>query len=261
MERHDIAMGGGRARVWLGGDGAALLLLHGAWGGAALHWAPVWNALASSFRIIAPELPGVGDDDTPGLPSIDHYASWVEELVTALGVERVLCVGNSFGATIAWQLSARLGARCAGVVLVNGPPPGPTPGWLKSLAQGGVGRKVCRALYRRLSFSPAVVSRAFADTSRAPAELIRTLASPRAAMIETLLDIIAAGATTAPRPHCPILLTWGASDRLPGTGIAKAEALHRELSGSQLVAIPNAGHLPQCEQPSLFVDAIRAFAR
>lgn len=237
-----------------------MLLLHGGWGGAAMHWSSVWDALASSFRVIAPELPGVGDRDARGLPSIDDYAAWVDDLLTTLAVDRVWCVGNSFGATIAWQLSARLGERCVGIVLVNGPPPGPTPAWVKSFARGGIGRRVCRALYRRLSFTPAVSSRAFADPSRAPAELHRTLASPSPAMIETLLDVIAAGANTAPRPRCPILLVWGASDRLPGTGIAKAEALHRAWPGSQLVAIPAAGHLPQCEQPTLFVDAIRGFA-
>ena len=38
---HEVVVQGRPVTVWLGGKGEPLLLLHGAWGGAAIHWAPV----------------------------------------------------------------------------------------------------------------------------------------------------------------------------------------------------------------------------
>jgi len=50
-------------RVWRGGNGLALLLLHGGVGDAELHWRPVWNRLADSFSVAAPTLVVWGSDD------------------------------------------------------------------------------------------------------------------------------------------------------------------------------------------------------
>jgi 2-hydroxy-6-oxonona-2,4-dienedioate hydrolase len=258
MKREVVTVAGQPAKVWLGGAGEPLLLVHGAWGGAALHWEPVWDALARRFRVIAPELPGVGDPDASALASFDAYADWLVELLHTLGAERVWCVGNSLGAAIAWQLAARLGERCAGVVLVNGPPPAMLPGAVRALASSRPGRALFRALFRRLNFSPGVATRGFADPAHVPAELAHTLAAPPAARIETLIDLVLAGARAA-APARPTLLLWGAADRLPATGAGAAKKLGDTLD-ARLVLLSDAGHCPQLEQPAAFVAALERFA-
>lgn len=251
-------VGARRARVWMGGTGEPLLLIHGAWGGAEMHWAGVWDTLAERFRVIAPELPGIGDLTSPGLPSFDAYAAFIAELLVAVDARSAWCVGNSLGAAVAWQLSALLGERCRGVVLVNGPPPREAPALVRALAAIGP-QPLLRALYRKLSFSPALLARAFADPARAPAELVRVLKDPPPAQLDLLLGIICRGAPTAPRPAAPVLLAWGASDRLPGTGSDAGRKLQQTIEGAELVLLPSAGHCPQLEQPSRFVDAISSF--
>ena len=42
----EIAIDGRPASVHVGGQGEPLLLVHGGWGGASMHWAPVWDQLA-----------------------------------------------------------------------------------------------------------------------------------------------------------------------------------------------------------------------
>ncbi len=260
MKLQEVAVGAARARVWTGGDGEALLLLHGAWGGAELHWAPVWEALAARFRVIAPELPGVGDAAVPGLPSFEAYAGWAAALLDALGVARAWCVGNSFGAAVAWRLAARLGPRCRGVVLVNGVPPPRVPRPLGALVGAAPIRRIFRALFRRINFSPGTLARAFADPARAPAGLGRVLAAPTTARLDLLLRVLAAGAPSEPRPSAPVLLAWGAADRLPGTaGARAARRLQRALPGARLALLPSAGHCPQLERPLDFVAAIASF--
>jgi 2-hydroxy-6-oxonona-2,4-dienedioate hydrolase len=243
-------------KVWMGGAGEPLLLLHGGWGGAELHWSPVWDALGERFRVIAPELPGVGDPTTPGLPSFDAYAGWLVELLSAVGVVNVYCVGNSLGGAIAWQLAARLGERCRSVVLVNGLPPRATPALVRALAAVSLGRRLLHAVFQKLNFSSATLARAFADPALAPVELTRVLADPPRAQVDVLLGVFCAGARTAPHPAAPILLAWGEADRLPGTGVSAARQLHRALAGSRLVLVASAGHCPQLERPGEFVEAI-----
>jgi 2-hydroxy-6-oxonona-2,4-dienedioate hydrolase len=255
---HEATVRGRRAKVWIGGAGEPLLLIHGAWGGAAMHWAGVWDALAERFRVIAPELPGIGDGEAPGLASFDAYAGWLAELLVAVDADGAWCAGNSLGAAVAWQLGALLGARCRGLVLVNGPPPRPAPAAVRALAALAP-QRLLRALYRQLSFAPPVLARAFADVTRAPRALTRVLADPPPAQLDVLVGLIARGASTARRPAAPLLLLWGASDRLPGTGPDAARKLQRTITGSELVLVPSAGHCPQLEQPAAFVDAITSF--
>jgi len=249
---------GRRATVWSGGDGAPLLLVHGAWGGAPLHWSPVWTALAACFRVIAPDLPGIGDLDAPALPSLDAYADWLAALLDAVGARDAVVAGNSLGAMLAWQLSARAPLR--GLALVNGLPPRESPALVRALVETRATRPLARALYRALSFSPSVRGRAFADPTRAPVELTRTLAAPPRTRLDALLALLGRGARPARRPSVPLLLLWGSADRLPGTTAAAARALHRALPGAALVLLPSAGHCPQLEQPARFADALADFA-
>ena len=61
MKRYMHRVEGMSARVFVGGAGEPLLLVHGGWGGAEMHWASVWEPLAARFRVVAPDLPGIGD--------------------------------------------------------------------------------------------------------------------------------------------------------------------------------------------------------
>ena len=79
-----VTVEGQPARVFVGGQGERILLVHGGWGGATMHWASVWNRLAKRFAIIAPDLPGIGRTDQPALGSVVDYAHWIEHLMDAL---------------------------------------------------------------------------------------------------------------------------------------------------------------------------------
>ena len=60
------------------------------------------------------------------------------------------------------------------------------------------------------------------------------------------------------RIDVPTLLIWGESDGLVSVSYAKA---YRDMiPGAKLVVVPEAGHLPQVEQPDLFLDHVLSFA-
>jgi len=103
-----VAVWGGRLEltVQVAGSGPPLLYLHPA---AGLHWDPFLDWLADSHTVYAPQAPGT----TPGRPeaiaAVDDLWDLVlayEELVRALGLDRPVAVGESFGGMLGCELAA-----------------------------------------------------------------------------------------------------------------------------------------------------------
>jgi pimeloyl-ACP methyl ester carboxylesterase len=55
----------------------------------------------------------------------------------------------------------------------------------------------------------------------------------------------------------PVLILWGARDRL--VPAHHAEHAHHEIPGSRLEVFEDAGHLPQIEEPTRFVEVLERF--
>jgi pimeloyl-ACP methyl ester carboxylesterase len=127
---HFLDWGGpGDARA---GAGPAIVLLHGL-GSTAWSWAPVARRLRQVRRVVAVDLRGHGLSDAAD----DGYdeATLAEDVVAAAegsgalggsgpasaGADgRVVLAGHGFGAIVAAWAASSLGARCAGLVLVDG---------------------------------------------------------------------------------------------------------------------------------------------
>jgi pimeloyl-ACP methyl ester carboxylesterase len=247
------------ARVYVGGEGEpALLLLHGGWGDAATHWSRVWHRLARSTRVVAPDLPGLGETTQEGRASLAEYVAWLTSLLDAIGIKKVVCIGNSFGASVAWSFAGRCPNRCAGVVLVDGVPMPRTPGPLRWLGHRAVGRRLMRRAVQRWSFTPDALPRAFSNPELAPKELETSVAVTPPRRLETFIDCLIEG-DGPPPPHTRVLVLWGEADHLPGTGLAAGKRLSARLPGARFVSLPGAGHFPQLERPELFARAIESF--
>jgi pimeloyl-ACP methyl ester carboxylesterase len=61
------------------------------------------------------------------------------------------------------------------------------------------------------------------------------------------------------RIGCPVLLLWGASDRLVPP--AYGEAYKEFLPKAELKLIPDCGHLPMFEKEAEFVEAVASFCK
>ncbi len=259
VTRTEAEVLGRPARVWVAGDASApvLVLLHGGWAGAEMHWSAVWDRLASTYRVIAPELPGLGWVEQPGLPSVAAYAGWLVALLDVLGIERAWWVGSSFGASVAASVAGRFPARVHGFAMVNGFAMPATPPWLMPLTRGRLARIVIGAVVRGI-YREASLRRAFANPSRLPISLTAAMDS-WPLIIPRYIEILLAG-DGPPAAQTPPLLLFGRADRLPGTSQRNAEALATRLPGARLVLIDDAGHFPQVEQPTTFIRAIERWA-
>jgi len=253
-----VQVGGEPARVFVGGSGEQLLLIHGGWGGAAMHWGSVWERLAERFHVLAPDLPGIGRTDQRALASVGAYAQWIAQLLDALEVSNAWCVGNSFGASVACRFASDYAERCRGLVLVNGIPMPATPPILRWLGERRFGRRLLRMVERRVAYSPSALRRGFSDPSRAPLELRTLLESRSPPQLDVFVDILVQGGTSEPPDIAP-LLVWGEDDHLLGTHARDARRLHAKWPGSKLELVHHAGHMPQVENAAAFVDALSSY--
>lgn len=106
-------------RSW--GNGRPLLLLHGG-AGSWRHWIRNLEALRSVRRILAPDLPGLGESATPPQPwSLDEIAGIVAQGLEAVVGPGQACdvLGFSFGSLVAGAVASQLKARIGALILVG----------------------------------------------------------------------------------------------------------------------------------------------
>jgi 2-hydroxy-6-oxonona-2,4-dienedioate hydrolase len=106
-------------REW--GAGPPLVLLHGGYG-SWTHWLRNIDALAERYRVIAADLPGLGDSARPPAPvTPEGLAAIIARGLDVVlpGRERFHLVGFSFGAMLGSIVAASLGAQLRSMTLVG----------------------------------------------------------------------------------------------------------------------------------------------
>jgi pimeloyl-ACP methyl ester carboxylesterase len=255
------------------GTGPVLLLIHGI-AVSSENWRGVFEPLAQSHSVIAPDLPGHGlSVGGPGDYSLGNLAAGLRDLLLTLGHDRTTLVGHSLGGGIAMQFAYQFPEMVERLVLVSsgglGPEVSPV---LRAAALPGadlfigatarLGDKVGSAIGRRLA---AVGIRPGTDMTEI-ARGYASLAEParRKAFLATLRSVVgtkgqrvAATDRLYLAEEVPVLIVWGARDSI--IPVRHGEEAHRALPGSQLEVFKDAGHLPQLEQPADFVAVLERF--
>ncbi|HEU4759217.1 MAG TPA: alpha/beta hydrolase [Dehalococcoidia bacterium] len=103
-----------------GGRGRPLVMLHGLASNARI-WDLTAPLLAERFRVLAADQRGHGLSDKPeGTYGFDEVTGDLSALIAALGLERPLVVGHSWGGNVALQFAADCPDDVCGLVLVDG---------------------------------------------------------------------------------------------------------------------------------------------
>src|SRR5215208_2719045 len=119
IEAQTVEVDGLSIRYLTVGEGQPLVLLHGA-GDNALDWQWVMPALAATYRVYAPDLPGSPDSVRPAAEySPAFFEQFTAGFLDALGIERAVFIGNSLGGLIALRLALSQPARITALVLVD----------------------------------------------------------------------------------------------------------------------------------------------
>jgi pimeloyl-ACP methyl ester carboxylesterase len=236
------------------GQGRPLLFLHAGEGLAPeLPWL---DLLARHYRVIAPAHPGYGNSPLiDGAGSVDDLAYLYLDLAAELGLEDAVLVGACLGGWVAAEMMVRSTARFSRLVLAA--PLGIKLGGRDERDIADM-HAVTRAEYLEL---------AWADPARGEVDFTALPESDLAAIVRGREAFALYG--WKPYMHNPrlkrwlhridrpTLLLWGAQDRIvmPAYG----EGWRREIPGSKIEIIPDAGHFPHWEQPEEFVSRLAAF--
>jgi pimeloyl-ACP methyl ester carboxylesterase len=230
VDSRRIRISTGWARVWIGGNGPAIVLLHGGWGSARTHWAAVWESLSQRAVVLAPEFPVIGDGSEGRPRGLSGFSDWLVEVMNACGVATACVVGNSFGGAVAWELAVRAPQTCDRLVLVSG---GRLP--LSAVTRRVLGlkpfkRRVVAAMQRRAA-APGILESAFADPHKASPEIRAGMGNEN--LVPFLVDALL-GPQSRGTPRTPALIVWGGArpaERRPGKRAAKgpAEPSRREV--------------------------------
>ncbi len=123
--RHETPCGEGRM-VWhlwdqSGGSAPVVVLFHGG-AGSWRHWIRTIPALVRTYRVLVPDLPGLGDSDFPP----DDDDAYAIATVVADGIDEIVGIGTSyevvgfsFGGTMAACIGALKGKRVRSVTIIG----------------------------------------------------------------------------------------------------------------------------------------------
>jgi pimeloyl-ACP methyl ester carboxylesterase len=253
------------------GSGPVLLLIHGM-GGSSENWRAVIEPLARDHTVVVPNLPGHGGSLPGGDYSVGGLAAGLRDLLLVLGHDRATLVGHSLGGGIAMQFAYQFPEIVERLVLVSSGGLGPEVSLLlRAAALPGAGPFIAATapLVRRLGGG---LRRAEGRGLRPSTDVTEVVhgyglladSERRAGFLATVRSVIGIGGQRVSAVErlylaeaVPVLIVWGARDRLVPPG--HAEHAHRGIPGSRLEVFEEAGHLPQLEEPSRFVAVLEQF--
>jgi pimeloyl-ACP methyl ester carboxylesterase len=237
-------------RSW--GDGPPLVLLHGG-AGSWQHWVHTVPAFSSTYRVLAPDLPGLGESADP--PSPPDMVT-ISEIVAAgidglLGTdERYDLVGFSFGASVGGHVALLHGERMRSLTFV-GAGGLVRPSTPMSLERVRDKTGDARVQAHRTNLSRTIL----ADPARIDA---LALAIQEWNVSRTRLDtpaIISKRplAVSLPQLRIPVNAIWGERDQIAYYTLEDRIATLRGLYPAvELRIIPAAGHWAAYEDPDAF---------
>jgi pimeloyl-ACP methyl ester esterase len=240
------------------GSGRPLVCLHG-WGMSGKVWG-FDDGLLPDVRLIMPDLRGHGDSSAPDAGyELADFAADLEELFTALRLDRAVLLGWSLGAEIALQAVPGLRERLEAVILVAGTPLFTAavdyPHGLPATAVRGLGLRLKRGHQAALT---GFFASMFAEGEAVPDGMPQPgLTSLHAAL--AALDTLASAdlRQLLPTIDLPVLLIHGGADKvcLPSASCYMAE----RLPDARLEIIDGSGHAPFLSRRGEFISLVSHF--
>jgi pimeloyl-ACP methyl ester carboxylesterase len=254
------------------GQGPVTLLIHGL-GGFAESWRRTLAALAPCSHAIALDLPGFGQSSKPNRPyTLGFFGQVLEELLEALGVERIRLVGHSLGGAVALAFALAHPERVERLALLAAAVPGFSLGPslpLRLMSVPGIGellssfvtRGICTAALRRCFVNPQPDEVAFLVGHQYGA---RVSAEGRAAYLATLRGVKEAFTVQAPTYRAalgdwdrPTLMIHGRQD--PVVPLGHAEAAAHGIRRLEARWLDGCGHFPQIEHEAVVNEWLGEF--
>lgn len=228
----------------------ALVMVHGFLGGGA-QWQKQRDALSHRYEVIAPDLPGFGNNAAATAPSsIAAYAQHVLDSLSAQGIGQFDLLGHSMGGMIVQEMVALAPARVRKLVLYGTGAFSNVAGRFETYEESKrqAAADGARATARRIAATW------FRDGERAPGYEACAAIAEQASLqaIHAGIDAFGNWSREANLPNIasPVLIIWGEHDR--SYAWSQVEQLWRTIPGASLAVVPGCAHAVHLEKPELF---------
>ena len=250
-----------------GGDPSkpTLVMVHG-FGADKDHWTFYAPWLTKDYRLIAPDLPGFGENDRDGeLPfDVGSQAARLKDFLDALGIDRPHLGGNSMGGWIALRFAIDYPNALRTLTLMN------NAGIL------GADESELQKLAADRDYNPLVIAnledadRLIAFVVRKPTfvparlkPVIYADALKHRALLDKIFWTIADEMEAKPlndelhKVTVPTLIIWGRHDRL--IDVSCVAVLEKGIADSRSHIFEHIAHVPMIEDPKATAEVQRAF--
>ncbi len=262
-----------------GENGDCLLLLHG--GGAdsaTLSWGDVILPLAEAgYRVFAPDLPGYGLSDRPNIAcNTDALLGFVNAFIDAVGIDHPLSLmGLSMGGGISLSLTLANPKMVRRLILVDSYglqrkvamhflswlvvklPFMMESSWVMMRNNRSMARYAMRGVFHDVNLiSDPLMDELMAEAKRPHAGRAFTRYQRNEVFINGLRTVYI---DQLHEIKAQTLILHGEKDI--AVPLACAKEAHERIPGATLALIPDAGHWPQRENPTTFLNAVIGFLK
>ena len=247
------------------GEGPVVVFLHGSGPGASGHSNFKGNYpefVQQGYRCVVPDLVGFGYSDKPEARDypLDFFAECVKQTLDAAGVERCAVIGNSLGGAVAVGLALEYPELVEKLILMA--PGGMSereeylamPGMQKMfeiyMSEGGLNAESMRELFETgLVYDPSHISDELIAERMHVMELMNSQV-----MLTMEIPYLPEQLQNLP---CPVLVFWGADDRMmPDSGLL---ATMNHCPRMKMIVLSECGHWAMVEHEDLFNRECLAF--
>lgn len=250
-----------------GGDPSkpTLVMIHG-FGADKDHWTFYAPWMTRDYRLIAPDLPGFGENDRDGeLPfDVSSQAARLKAFLDALGIDRPHLGGNSMGGWIALRFAIDYPDRLRTLTLMNNAGiVGANESELQRLAAD---RDYNPLVLANLDDADRLIAFVVRKPTYVPARLkpvIYADALRHRDLLDKIFWIIADEMEQAPlnddldKVTVPTLILWGRHDKL--IDVSCVAVLEKGIANSRAHIFEHVAHVPMIEDPKATAEIQRAF--
>lgn len=248
-----IEIDGRKVAYDVSGSGRPLILMHG-WGCTHQTVASVAAVAAQTNTVYSLDLPGFGDSDEPLEPwTPERYALMLRKFIEALGIERPILAGHSYGGRVAIVYASRWADDVDRVILIDAAGVKPRHGlkWYWKVYTFKTGKWLANTFLPRAKANALIErwrkKRGSADY-RSASPMMRATMS-----VSVNIDL----RPMMPAIKAPTLLMWGENDT--ATPLSDARRMEKLIPDAGLVVFPGAGHYSFLDAPDRFARVLQSF--
>lgn len=235
------------------GQGKNIIILHG-WGANIQTVLSIHNHLKDRFKVYTLDLPGFGESDKPKEVWGSHeYADFVKAFIDKMEIEEVILIGHSHGGRVSIVLSSRYPQLVKKMILID--------------SAGIIPKRKAKYYFKVYTFK--ALKKAYnlmffyIDKEVRLEKFYKKYGSTDYKASDGIMrNIMVKVVNDDLRPllsgiKAQTLLVWGRNDE--DTPVYMGEIMEREIKGSGLVVLENAGHFSYLDQFGRFKLIIDSF--